>query len=98
MGGDRETASLYRVDRHTVPDWKEMEDCPSMDRLPVEVLDEIFCVRPDLQVSPPPTSRQSSSESEADGQLVDYLALAETCRSFRDHMTDDFWEVRPTTL
>jgi hypothetical protein len=38
-----------------IPDWKEREDCPLMDRLPVEVLDRIFCVRPELQVSPSST-------------------------------------------
>jgi hypothetical protein len=81
-----------------IPDWKERKDCPLMDRLPVEVLVRIFCVRPEFQVCPPSTSRESSSESEADEQLVDYLALAGTCRYFRDHMTDDFWEVRPTTF
>jgi hypothetical protein len=89
---------LFHMEWTDIPDWSQREDCPLMDRLPVEVLDRIFCVRPELQVCPPSTSRDHSPGSEADEQLVDYLALAGSCRFFRDHMTDDFWEVRPTTL
>jgi hypothetical protein len=33
-----------------IPDWSQREDCPLIDRLPVEVLDKIFRVRPELQV------------------------------------------------
>jgi hypothetical protein len=32
-----------------IPDWKGREDSPLME-LPVEVLDKIFCVRPELNV------------------------------------------------
>jgi hypothetical protein len=33
-----------------IPDWKGKKDSPLM-KLPVEVLDKIFCVRPELAVS-----------------------------------------------
>jgi hypothetical protein len=33
-----------------IPDWKGRTDSPLMN-LPVEIMDEIFCVRPDLGVS-----------------------------------------------
>lgn len=33
-----------------IPDWKERTDSPLMD-LPVEIMDKIFCVRPELDVS-----------------------------------------------
>jgi hypothetical protein len=33
-----------------IPDWKGKKGCPLME-LPVEVLDKIFCVRPELAVS-----------------------------------------------
>ena len=34
-----------------IPDWKGKKESPLM-KLPVEVLDKIFCVRPELAVSP----------------------------------------------
>ena len=49
-----ETAS-HHTEWTDIPDWNEREDCPLMDRLPVEVLDKIFCVRPELQVGPSST-------------------------------------------
>ena len=33
-----------------IPDWKKRTDSPLMD-LPVEIMDKIFCVRPELDVS-----------------------------------------------
>jgi len=49
----------FHTEWSDIPNWKQREDCPLMDRLPVEVLDKIFCVRPELQVRPPFTARNS---------------------------------------
>jgi len=70
------------------PDRKEGDRCQLMD-LPLEVLDEIFCVRPELDVS----WSCGMCGRDTDGQLRDYVALAGTCKFFRHQMTDDFWLV-----
>jgi len=76
-----------------IPDWKGREDSPLMG-LPVEVLDKIFCVRPELNVRLFPVDTWTELwRAAANSQVRDYLALAGTCTFFRNHMTDDFWEV-----
>jgi hypothetical protein len=75
-----------------IPDWKGKKESPLM-KLPAEVLEKIFCVRPELAVSYSHLFLNRGA-SNADRKPADYLALAGTCRFFRSHMTDDFWEVR----
>ena len=64
----------------------------SLKDIPGEILDRIFCLRPQLEVS------QSGLKREPVCELIskcwDYVALAGTCKYFREHMTDDFWSVR----
>jgi hypothetical protein len=40
-----------------IPEWKEGQGCPLLE-LPSEILDNIFCVRPELSVSAVPDSIQ----------------------------------------
>jgi hypothetical protein len=74
---------------HDIPDWGDREDSPLMD-LPSELLDKIFCVRPELGVS------LLSGKSMGYALIIkcrDYVALAGACKFFRHHMTDNFWKV-----